>query len=363
MIYSLEERVEMVLIYGANNESARRTATAFNERHPDRNVSHVYVMKLLTKFRATGSVGNAKHNRRRTILDEAAQIEVLGHFVAEPTTSIRKVSKETRIATGSIQKVTKIHKFKPYKMHILHELQDDDHDRRIQFCEIMTEFIKQTPNLLQSVIFSDECTFFLNGKVNKQNCRYWSDENPHQFREGHTQYPQKINVWAGILGNTVIGPLFINGNLTAEVYLNMLDETVDGLITEAVENQRDQYGQPLISEDILHFQQDGAPPHYAALVREWLDNRFPGRWIGRRGPIEWPARSPDLSPNDFFLWGHLKSVIYKTAPENIQVLKNRITTVCRAITPETFQKVRQEFEARLYYCLEKNGEHFEHLIN
>jgi hypothetical protein len=31
----------------------------------------------------------------------------------------------------------------------------------------------------------------------------------------------------------------------------------------------------------IHFQQDGAPPHYLGEVREYLNNRFPGRWIGR----------------------------------------------------------------------------------
>lgn len=36
----------------------------------------------------------------------------------------------------------------------------------------------------------------------------------------------------------------------------------------------------------LVFQLDGAPPHYYARVREYLDHRFPVRWIGRRGPIE-----------------------------------------------------------------------------
>ncbi len=46
-------------------------------------------------------------------------------------------------------------------------------------------------------------------------------------------------------------------------------------------------------------------------VRAWLDEKFPGRWIGRRGPIEWPTRSPDLSPCDFFLWGYLKNIVYQ----------------------------------------------------
>ena len=53
----------------------------------------------------------------------------------------------------------------------------------------------------------------------------------------------------------------------------------------------------------LYFQQDGAPPHYSRAVREYLDETFPEKWIGQRGPIDWPARSPDFIPNEFFLWG------------------------------------------------------------
>ena len=60
---------------------------------------------------------------------------------------------------------------------------------------------------------------------------------------------------------------------------------------------------PLQTE--LYFMQDGAPAHYATTVRAWLDVNFENRWIGRRGPIEWPARSPDLTVADFFLWGYV----------------------------------------------------------
>ena len=52
----------------------------------------------------------------------------------------------------------------------------------------------------------------------------------------------------------------------------------------------------------LYFQQDGAPAHYAVSVRKWIDEHFPGRWISHRGAVEWPARSPNLTPLDFFLW-------------------------------------------------------------
>ena len=51
------------------------------------------------------------------------------------------------------------------------------------------------------------------------------------------------------------------------------------------------------------FQQDGAPPHFAADVRRFLYKTFPERWIGRGGPIRWAPRSPDSIPLDFFSMG------------------------------------------------------------
>ena len=58
--------------------------------------------------------------------------------------------------------------------------------------------------------------------------------------------------------------------------------------------------------DELFFQQDGAPPHYALKVRDYLNEVFPQRWFGRRGSIELPPRSPDLTQMDFFFLGCCK---------------------------------------------------------
>ena len=49
---------------------------------------------------------------------------------------------------------------------------------------------------------------------------------------------------------------------------------------------REQY-----QDDDFCFQQDGAPLHFTLDVRTLLDSKFPNRWIGRRGPIEWQPRS------------------------------------------------------------------------
>ena len=92
------------------------------------------------------------------------QVKVLGPVAINPEVSI-----------ASVRKVLIKHKFRPYKMKILQELGDDDPDRRIPFCEMLTEKIQRQPSLTKNIFFSDECSFFVNKckcNVNKQNCRY-----------------------------------------------------------------------------------------------------------------------------------------------------------------------------------------------
>ena len=56
----------------------------------------------------------------------------------------------------------------------------------------------------------------------------------------------------------------------------------------------------------------------------YFDATHPNKWIGRRGSVEFPARSPDLTPMDFFLWGYLKDKVYAAKPATIEDLKNEI---------------------------------------
>ncbi|KAL5468869.1 hypothetical protein EMCRGX_G029995 [Ephydatia muelleri] len=55
------------------------------------------------------------------------------------------------------------------------------------------------------------------------------------------------------------------------------------------------------------------------------------RWMGRGGPIPWPAQSPDLSPLDFWLWGYLKNKVYANAVTTLDQLRQAITDEIQAI--------------------------------
>ncbi|CAH1113987.1 unnamed protein product, partial [Psylliodes chrysocephalus] len=106
----------------------------------------------------------------------------------------------------------------------------------------------------------------------------------------HSQTRWSINVWGGILGDYVIGLHFFHSRVTAEVYLDFLQNHPPLLLENVPLNIRRRMW-------ILH---DGAPVHHAQQVHNFLNHNFENRWIGRDGPVMWPPRYPDLTKVDFF---------------------------------------------------------------
>ena len=113
--------------------------------------------------------------------------------------------------------------------------------------------------------------------------------------------------------NCVIGPYFFDvDTVKGKDYLKMLNEN----FLPILRNKR--------IVRTIQFQQDGVPPHYSTTVHNWLNDTFPGRWIDRRGPIEWAPRSPDLTPLDFYQWGYVKQVVYKETIHDLIELRQKI---------------------------------------
>ncbi|XP_026825251.1 uncharacterized protein LOC113561894 [Ooceraea biroi] len=110
------------------------------------------------------------------------------------------------------------------------------------------------------------------------------------------------------------------------------------------------------------FQQDGHPAHTAKATIALLNEKFGRHWIGLHGPHEWPPHSPDLTPLDFFLWGHLKQQVYATRPASVQDLKERIIRACSMISPQILRRVRKAILDRTLLCEEMEGAHFEHVL-
>lgn len=75
----------------------------------------------------------------------------------------------------------------------------------------------------------------------------------------------------------------------------------------------------------------------------------------RRDAFVWPARSPDITVPDFFLWGFLKSRIYSTRPQTILELKEKIREEINSVNEELFRRVMFAFRNRLQQCIEEDA--------
>jgi hypothetical protein len=153
-----------------------------------------------------------------------------------------------------------------------------------------------------------------------------------------------VNVWCGLSSKGLIEPSRFEGNVTGESYLPMLDNSLLRAIGELHGNER------------FYYQQDGAPPHYHGDVRAYIVQNISGHWIGRRGPIDFPPCSPDLTPLDFDLWGTVKDKVY------LDTLWDEVKAAFAEIPLQTLVRFTEAVVVRTQRCNDARGHQFEHLL-
>ncbi|GFX40800.1 uncharacterized protein TNCV_3760241 [Trichonephila clavipes] len=175
---------------------------------------------------------------------------------------------------------------------------------RRRFVEWAQNEIAVVPDFHKRILFRDEAHFWLNGYVNKQNCRIWSEANPQVYVETPL-HPEKLTI------------------------CNHVQE--------------------------LWFQQDGATCHTARATIDLLKDTFGDRLISRFGPVNWLSRSCDLTPLDYFLWGYVKSLVYADKPQNLDHLEDNIRLSIADIRPQRLEKVIENWTSRLDYTRASRG--------
>lgn len=159
-------------------------------------------------------------------------------------------------------------------------------------------------------------------------------------------------IWLGVIDKNIIGPYIFKGKVDTQKYLSMLRFKVLPELRRIGKNSRE-----------IIYMHDGAPPHVGQPVRNFLTNNFYG-WIGRGigSILEWPPRSPDFNPLDFFVWGFMTDLVYYNKPSNIHELKMKIEEAVDNITPGMLTSVQINFMKRMEKCLQENGYLVEHLM-
>ncbi|GFX67586.1 uncharacterized protein TNCV_3933281 [Trichonephila clavipes] len=82
-------------------------------------------------------------------------------------------------------------------------IHQNDHQARRRFVEWAQNEIVVVPDFHKRILFSDEAHFWLNGYVNKQNCRIWSEANPQVCVETPL-HPEKLTVWCALWAGGIL---------------------------------------------------------------------------------------------------------------------------------------------------------------
>src|SRR5215469_2188886 len=336
--------VKFVHETGSIITAQRRYRREFKKSPPHRNL----IRKWVKQFSEVGDVKKRKSPGRPKVSNQRVD-DVRAAMLLSPHTSVRKLSLQLQIPLSTVHGILhKRLKFRSYKIQVVQHLQAKDYTARVDGCNVLIENIERDDHFLSNLIFSDEATFHISGRVNRHNCRIWGEENPHELYE-HERDSPKVTVWCALANNRIYGPYFFDEKtVNSASYLNMLQTFFVPQLQQIRGHLRR-----------IIFQQDGAPPHYALEVRAYLDQTFADRWIGRAGPLAWPPRSPDLNPLDFYLWGHIKTTVYRTKPTTINELRQRIINAVRAIPVEHPQNAFREFERRIRLIIVNDGAHVE----
>lgn len=355
--YSLEESWEILKNYFQSGESPTQTVRNLKKIFAKKDLpSEAYVRQFVNRVRETGSLLDKTTRKRPFPARSTENIAAVEQSVRErPSTSIRHRAQELHLSRSTTHRILrKDLALKPYKVQLAQQLKPIDHPKRLRFANWAEDRLAEDGEFYRKIIFSDEAHFHLGGYVNKQNCRIWGTENPHVVEEKPI-HPQRVTVWCGFWSGGIIGPFFFENDEGAAVTVN--GERYRAMLTDWFFGQMEEY-----DLDDIWFQQDGATCHTAHATVDVLRPIFENRIISKNGDVNWPPRSCDLTPLDYYLWGAVKDVCYANKPSTIDDLKHEIEVAIAAIRPETIENVLKNWTDRIGYCQVSCGGHLTEII-
>ncbi|KAJ8912825.1 hypothetical protein NQ315_014408 [Exocentrus adspersus] len=331
-MFSTDEKQDMYVYIRSNRNctlASENYFTLYPERRQPNRVIFGRIARTLGMF-SSFTKPRGPYERKQTVND----INVLAQIAVNPDNSSRKIAQECSIHDTTARKIIKKYKYRDYKFKPVQNLHPGDTQRRLEFCNWFSERQQEDQNFARKILWTDESQFTNAGIFNRKNRHYYATENPHLVREIRPQVRYSLNVWAGILND------FLQNRLE-----DALDEQPLGVIRY-----------------LEWFQHDGAGPHNAHVVRNYLDAGFPNAWIGTYGPVRWAPRSPCLTPLDYFLWGTIKDKVYSNATNNIEHLRVKIEDAFQSVSQNSVQKAVDQMELRTNLCIRYNEGHVEQYI-
>ncbi|XP_076368679.1 uncharacterized protein LOC143256014 [Tachypleus tridentatus] len=198
-------------------EAQRRFKREFQTDPPTR-LTITHIRDKFETYRTVQDVHEGRSRRPRSSTSPTREAELLESLHRSPRKSVRQTARETGISNSSVRRMLKCVHLKSFIPTLVHALNEDDPNRRIEFCECYLAKPAKDAQFPNKIVWSNEATFKLNDSVNHHNCTYWAPQN-------HVNLPG-VTVWCGLSALSVIGPFLFENTVTGLVYLNFLQESV-----------------------------------------------------------------------------------------------------------------------------------------
>ena len=153
------------------------------------------ILKWHRNLIETGCICDQRKGRAgRPSVSEQVVYRVRGSFLRIPRKSTRRASRELKVPQSTVSKILRKRlRLHPYKLQLVQKLHPENKETRHVFCGNLQYLMENDDGLLAKIIFSDEATFHLSGKVKKYNVKIWGSENRHATLEVEHDSP-KLNV-------------------------------------------------------------------------------------------------------------------------------------------------------------------------
>ena len=254
-----------------------------------------FVHRTVKRYNTTGTIKiKQKTGRKRSVRTKRLVKLVRDKIRRNPERSARCLAQDHNISRTTMRRVLKHDlKLKPFKKSKRHGLTMKSMNDRLMKCRSLVR-----GRAGSRILFSDEKLFLLQPSLNVQDDRIYAvsltDIPTTRKSVQRFQNVPKVMVWGAVSKEHKFPLVFVDRGVRINGSIYRDEILSKNLLPHAEKAFRNQ---------LWVFQQDGAPPHRANIVQQWLRSNVPD-FIEKES---WPPASPDLNPLDYFVWGYMLS--------------------------------------------------------
>lgn len=305
--------------------------------------THATVRELHQRNIATGSVSDRQRPGRERVTSRVQDRHiVLTHLRNRFQTSVQ-TARETigvnnrRISASTVRRRLHERAISSHMAYRGNVLTPERRRNRLLWCR---QHLRWTQQQWKAVLFTDESRFCIN--MQDRRTRVWRRRGERFADCCVKEVPRwgggSVMIWAGISWRYRTPLVVVNGNLTAQRYVDEI------LRTHAVPFMQNH-------ADVTLYQQDNARPHSARLTTDYLAQQ-------NINVLRWPAFSPDISPIEHF-WDQLGQRVYRgrQPPANRQQLIQALNRAWEAIPQYRIQRLIRSMRRRCQKVVAARGGH------